>query len=267
MALGLAEQRQHQAVAVDDAGRGRQQRVMAGKCRLQRGELDGVDPAQIVHAVGARALGDRLQRRRLRRSAGDHQLAAARVAYPVLRAPGVQALAALHAQAGLERAGRVVQPGVDHLAVARADAGAEGGLALDHHHLASGAGEAVGAGEADHASADHYGIDRFHRRGPVRCGATRAPAGMRGTGCIRSPQGVGRGRERGRHPGCGTRSRCRAGFRTGAGDAFRNVASRPSKGLRLKTGTPRRIRENAEHHGGAQVARQLLKCDDPLMGK
>ena len=193
MALGLAEQGQHQAVAVDDAGRGRQQRGVAGERRLQRGELGGVEAAQVVHAVGVRALGDRLQRRCLRRGAGDHQLAAARVVHPVLRAPGVQALAALHAQAGLERAGRVVQPGVDHLAVACADAGAEGGLALDDHHLEAGAGEAVCAGEADHAGADHDAIDCFHGLGTAGRVCERRPEGLRRGRCSRSPTSRGRG--------------------------------------------------------------------------
>ena len=57
MVLSLAEQREHQRVRIDDAGRGRQDRRRATDSRLDRGDLRAFEPGQL--GVGARGLGMR----------------------------------------------------------------------------------------------------------------------------------------------------------------------------------------------------------------
>ena len=82
--LGVALVGQHQPVAVDDAGRRRQQRRDAGKRGLQRHRLLAVEPADVGDAVGARAFfparagpgsGSRRWRRSACRSAGGRRRA------------------------------------------------------------------------------------------------------------------------------------------------------------------------------------------------
>ena len=119
------------------------------------------------------------------RWAGDHQACRGARGSTVFRAPGVQALAASTAQAGLlERAGRVVQPAWI-TSLLRADAGAEVVSAPDDHHLEAGAGEAVCAGERPRRGADHDAI------------GTTMP-GTAGRVCERRPEGLRRGRCRSR---------------------------------------------------------------------
>ena len=73
-------------------------------------------------------------RRQLRLVARDDQLAALLERDAVLLAVGVQVARALHAQPRLERAGRVVDAGVDHAAVAAGLVLGDLALALEHHH-------------------------------------------------------------------------------------------------------------------------------------
>src|ERR1700741_5015582 len=61
----------------------------------------------------------------LRLIARHDQLAAAAMRYAVLTAEGIEQLAPRDAQARLERAARIIDPGMDHLAVTRAHAAAE----------------------------------------------------------------------------------------------------------------------------------------------
>ena len=79
----------------------------------------------------------RFERRLLRRAGGDDELAAPRMRHAALGAIGVQAVLAGDAGARFERAGRVVDPGVDHLAVARAGLGADHAGRLEEQHLAA----------------------------------------------------------------------------------------------------------------------------------
>src|SRR6185295_10841640 len=62
----------------------------------------------------------RLERRDLLRLAGDDDLARAGVWYTVGCAELVQASPSVETQRGLQRAGRVIDPGVNHAAVVRA---------------------------------------------------------------------------------------------------------------------------------------------------
>lgn len=74
--LAFAEQRQHQRMAVDHAGLGREQGDLAAHLWLQRLRLGAGKPAQRVDAGSLRASHDSLQRRLLALGGGDDQLAA-----------------------------------------------------------------------------------------------------------------------------------------------------------------------------------------------
>jgi hypothetical protein len=65
--LGVALQRQHQAVAVDDAGGRRVQRRHAAQRGLHRARRGAVQQHRVVHAVGQGLRVQRLQRGQLRR--------------------------------------------------------------------------------------------------------------------------------------------------------------------------------------------------------
>jgi hypothetical protein len=114
---------------------------------------------QVVHAIGAGAGRDGIELGDLGFAGGDDQLAAASMGNRAFGAVGVKLLAAGNAKPRLERSGRIVDAGVDHLAVARADAGAERRFGFEDQHLATQGGEPARRGEADDAGADHRAID------------------------------------------------------------------------------------------------------------
>ena len=78
------------------------------------------------------------------------------------------------ARAHLEASRRVVDAGVDDLAVTGTGAGAEAGGRLDHDHLAPGHRQRPRRREADDARAHHHGVRRLPRRprGPRREAST-----------------------------------------------------------------------------------------------
>ena len=159
--LGLAEKGEHQRVAVDDSGGRREQRGCGAHRGFQLPRLGAVDQYEIVDAVRRRLGLQRLQRRDAPGFRGDDHLAEAAVRHAAARAIVVERVAAGDAEPRLEAAGRVVDAGVDHLAVARARFRADGFGGLDNHHLAAGAGQSPRHGEADDTGADHHRIDRF----------------------------------------------------------------------------------------------------------
>jgi hypothetical protein len=80
--LHVAQQRQHQGVAVDDAGGGRMQGGLALQLRLQGAGLRATQPLQIAHAVGGGARLDGLQFLLLRALAATISLPQRRWAMP-----------------------------------------------------------------------------------------------------------------------------------------------------------------------------------------
>src|SRR6185295_18794721 len=117
--------------------------------RLQTPRLRCLEPLQIHHAVGRR-LG--LQRREvadLRRGGGHYQLADAAVADAARLAVVIEPLAPGHAQPRFPAAGRIVDAGVDDLAVARAGLAADGVAALEQDDLAAAARERPADGQPD----------------------------------------------------------------------------------------------------------------------
>ena len=68
---------------------------------------------------------------------------------------------------------RIVDPGVDHLAVARGRDRADRRFALEHENLAAGEREAARDREPDDAGADNHAFDLFHHRDPPRSARVR----------------------------------------------------------------------------------------------
>ncbi len=186
--LQIALQREHQAVAVDDARLGRQQCGRAVQRRLELPRLRGRKPLQF-DTVGGGLLARRLERGMLFRRGGHHQLAAAPVRHAVRNAEIVELRAPPHAQPRLQRTGRVIQTRVDHLAVARARTGADGVRALQHDGLQPAARQRASDRQPHHASTNHERIDSFHahdsrnrarRHGPLAVAYVRNFGGSQG---------------------------------------------------------------------------------------
>ena len=160
--LEIALERQHEGVAVDDAGDGREQRRLAPECRLELARLGTAQPAQAAHAVRGRASLDRLQRLDLRRRRRDDELAAAAMADAARLAIGIERFAAGDAEGRLERPGSVVEAGMDDLAVARAGAVADAGAGLEHDRLPAAQRQLARHRQADGACPHHHRVDALH---------------------------------------------------------------------------------------------------------
>ena len=118
MRLRVAPQRQHERVAVDDAGRGRKDCAFRLERRLEPAGFIAGQPDEIVDAVGP---GLRLERREpggLGRVCRHDQLAAAPMGDAVLAAEIVEQGLALDAEPRFGESGLVIDPGVDDFAVA-----------------------------------------------------------------------------------------------------------------------------------------------------
>src|SRR5581483_7091383 len=79
-------------------------------------------------------------------------------------AVGIETLLALDTEPCLGRARLVVEPGVNHLAVARAGSSADGVLGLEHQDLAAAPRQGPRDREANHSGADDDTIDFFRHR-------------------------------------------------------------------------------------------------------
>ena len=162
--FGVALQREHEGVAVDDAGRGRVQCGDGGERGLHRPRLVAADQPRIGNAIGQRLRMQRFERCDLALLHRHDELAAAPVRHAMRFAIGIQRLAPFDAQPRFQRAARVVQPGVDDLAVARAGARADAFGLVDDDDLMAGLRELARDGQADDARADDEGINAFHER-------------------------------------------------------------------------------------------------------
>ena len=141
-------------MAVDDAGARGVERRHAGELRLELPGLSAGNQRQILDAVAHALPADRLDFRQLRRVGRDDKLAAATVLDAVAGAILVQHAPAAHAVARAQRIGRIVHAGMDDLAVARGDAGADAMLGLRHDDVVAGTRRGARGREPDHAGAD-----------------------------------------------------------------------------------------------------------------
>ncbi|OWK19426.1 hypothetical protein AJ88_41205 [Mesorhizobium amorphae CCBAU 01583] len=161
--FGVAVQRQHQRVAVDDAGRRRQQRAGAGQMRLKAFRLLARQQFEIGNAAALRIGPDRLQPVELRRFDGNDQLAGAGMADAALAAIGIEPFAPFDAEPRLQASRRIVDAGVDDFGIARTRSGADVCGLFDHQHFAAGQSECAGDGEADDTRPGNNAIDCVHR--------------------------------------------------------------------------------------------------------
>ena len=159
MGLGIALQGEHESMAVDDARRGRQQADMAGERRLQPRQIGAFEQREVFDAIGFGAGFDRQNLRALRLVGGDENLAAAPERHAMIFAEAIEHLPSLDAGPRLQRSRRIIEAGMDDLAVARGYAAADAALRLDDDDLASGHGERAADGEPDHTGADDDAID------------------------------------------------------------------------------------------------------------
>ena len=164
MRLGIAEVREHERVAVDDAGRGRVQRGDAAQLGLERERLLARHPHHVGDAIGVRLPLDFLQLRQLFFVGGDDQLAAAPVRDAVRDAVLVKKPVSLHAARRLEAALRVIDSRMDDFRVARAGVRADRILALQDDDFAARRSQGARHREADHARADDDRLYAFQVR-------------------------------------------------------------------------------------------------------
>ena len=104
----------------------------APRVRLELLDSRGVDTSQARHAVGPAAPLELLEPRELSAIGGDDHLPAALAGDLVLLAVLVHLAGALHAQARLQRARRVIDARVDHARVVAGLVGSDLVLALEH---------------------------------------------------------------------------------------------------------------------------------------
>ena len=133
--LQLAPQRQHEAVAVDDAGLARPQRADAGQFGFHGARGVAADHLGIFHAVRFGLRPDGLDLGQLGVVGGDDQLAAFLVRHVVPGAEFVQHAPAAHAVVSARAVGRIIQAAVNHLAVARRHAVGDAARCFGNDHV------------------------------------------------------------------------------------------------------------------------------------
>ena len=162
MGLGVAAQRQHERMAVDDAGRGRQQRTLRDQCGLERARLLAAEPREIGDSISLCLGFERSELVNLSRVHRHQELAATLVGNSELLAKRIQHRFALDAEPRLVEPRRIIDAGVDDFAVARTDPRADPGLFFDDDRLPPGPSERPRNGKTNDARADDETFDRFH---------------------------------------------------------------------------------------------------------
>ena len=162
-ALGVALQRQHVAVAVDDAGGGREEGGRAFQIGLERHRLGRAHEPHALHAVGFGAPLDLGELLALGFVGGDDQLAAIEMRHAVRLAVGIEKPPTGHAGARHQAPLGIVDAGMDHFGIARRGLGADRLGGLDDDDLTAGKGEGPRYREPHDAGADHDAIDAFER--------------------------------------------------------------------------------------------------------
>jgi hypothetical protein len=170
--LELALERQHVAMAVNDAGFRRAHCSDAGERRLEPPRGRAVDDLDAFDAVDRGLLEDAVQPLGLGLVGGDDQLAALAMRHAVGRAKFVEHPPRARAVIGALRAGRIIEPGVDHLAVARGHAGTDPGCGFRDDHLVAGERDRARHREPDHSGADHQ---HLHLLSPSPHASTGSP--------------------------------------------------------------------------------------------
>src|ERR1700722_18112170 len=162
MGLRVAPERQHEGVAVDNAGRGRQQRTLHGQRGLESARLLAAEPDEIGDPVGLGLgfkRGELVDLSPVRR---HQELAASLVRNAELLAECVQHRFAVDAEPRLVEPWRIIDPGMDDFAVARTNPGANSALLFDDDHLPPSPSERPRHGEPDDTRSDDETFNRLH---------------------------------------------------------------------------------------------------------
>ncbi len=159
-------------MAVDDAGLRRDESGDARQFRLQRARRVAADHLQVLDAVGETLLVHGLDFLQLGIAGGDDQFSAFAVRHAVRGAKIVEQAPAARAVARAQRILRIIHPGVDDLAVARGDAGADGVGGFRDDDVVPGARRGARHRETDHSGAN----DQNLHRGILTWGLRRMPA-------------------------------------------------------------------------------------------
>ena len=162
--LGVAEIGEHQGVAVDNAGRRRVKGAQAAQLRLYRPRLRRLDPGEIGDPIALGLAHDSAERRHFLLGARHGQLPEPLVRHAMLGAIGIEQVAALDAKPRLQTAVRIVQPGMNHLAVAGRGLGAELALFLDDQNFVAGPRQGARNRQANHPGPDHDAFDGIAHR-------------------------------------------------------------------------------------------------------
>src|SRR5262249_12406271 len=117
------------------------------------------EPLEIVDTVCVGPLPDPLDRGQIFVPTGHQELADLLMGYAVLSAVLVERAPALETEHRLQAAPGIIEPGVDHLAVARGGLGADPSLLLEDEPLASVERERTGDREAHHARPHNHALD------------------------------------------------------------------------------------------------------------
>ena len=162
MILKFALQREHVAVAVEDAGFGREHGRLAGEVGLHRHGFGAGEEGEAFHII-AQALGvEAFHLGDLRIGRGDDQLAGLAIGDPVGIHPGVELAPAGHAVQAAQAVGGIVEAGVHDFAVAGRRQCTDGACRFEDQDILSIAGQRRRAGEADGARPDDDGLDVDH---------------------------------------------------------------------------------------------------------
>ena len=160
--LRVALQRDHEPVTVDDPGRRRQQRAAAPQVGLQRHRLGGAQHPHALDPVGLRPLLDARQHRVFPRIGRHDQLAAVAKRHSLLGAELIQRPPPGDAEPGHQTARRIVDPGMDHLAVARRGLAADALGRLQDDDLTPRHRQRPSHRQAHHPGTHHDAIDFLH---------------------------------------------------------------------------------------------------------
>jgi hypothetical protein len=147
--------------------------------RLDLPDLFTAEAPQPVQPVGEATALELIEPRQLLLLGGHDQLAAALVGDALLVAEPVDLAGALHAEARLERAGLVVEAGVDDPAVVPALVSGNAVLRLQDGDCDPALGQGHGRGHPHQSAADHDGVAADLRHGASRSIIQPPPASRR----------------------------------------------------------------------------------------
>jgi hypothetical protein len=142
-------------MAVDDASLWRVHGGDAGELGLETFRRRGIDDLDAFDAVELCLLVNAGEPLALALVGGDDELAAFAMGYAVGGAKGVKEPPPARAVTRPQRAGRVVEPGVNDFAVARGHTVADAGGRFRDHHLVPGCGGRARDRKPQHARSDH----------------------------------------------------------------------------------------------------------------